>query len=411
MRPCCKNLCMLFALAFCLAGWPYRAEAQESGRELALGSSDATLIKEVGTVVPALLVEPAGKTDPLTRLDSGRARLRDEHSGGATLERWAPPVVVEPEPVEPAGELAAIESDKPAVSSPDTATTDRLTPPGESPRNPELRQFSLYPVPWVEATGWEKAPVLYEDTLFERRPLKLEDWALFRGEIRVDSPPDFVGPFYQPGPFSYFKARGNKLSRKLKRLARKKIHQEVRRAVKRRWRRQYRDSNMSYAQYRANMVRIRNIGKDPDEVDELDLDFNTDEVREDLFQQQYRDGERELPLLTWGPFTVTDAGSMYFDLGGVDEQVESIDIGQPEERKPFLATKDYRIDTRFQFDVKPERVFSNDLMSFVRSYGITLEIDWLSDVLGRETIGAELQLEVDDHSEVAGFFNFVIKSR
>ena len=409
---------MSFALAFCLAGWPYRVDAQE----LALGSSEVTLISEIGSAVPALLVEPPGQAGLPIRLDSGGA-VRSR--GGSTLERWGPPEAVESEPVGSARvetaaetvvsrtvELAVVESNRPVIAPEDVATAGRLTQPDDSPQSPDLRQFSLYPVPWVEATGWEKALVLYEDTLFERSPLKLEDWALFRGEISVESPPDFVGSFYQPRPFSYFTARGNKLSRKLKRLARKKVHQEVRRSVKRRWRRQYRDSYMSYAQYRANMVRIRNIGKDPDEVDELDLDFNTDEVREDLFQQQYRDGERELPLLTWGPFTVTDAGSMYFDLGGVDDETESIDIGQErEERKPFLATKDYRLDTRFQFDVKPERLFSNDLVSLVRSYGITVEVDWLSDVLGRETIGAELQLEVDDHSEVAGFFNFVIKSR
>ena len=396
---------MLYVLALCLVGWPCGLTAQE----LALGPSEVGLIKEVGLATPALAASLPDKSS-LARFDRRSARnARDSRGGatlrspaGATLERWAPPPSADAD--------VSVSSGSGDVDLRPGEVEGGLAYPGA---DAGVRQFSAYPVPWVEATGWEKAPLPYEDSLYEHRPFQLEDWDLFRGDIAVDSPPGFVGAYRQSAPFAVAVPRGSKLSRKLKRLARKKVHQEVRRAVKRRWRTQFRDSNMSYGQYRSQMVRIRNIGKNPDEIDAFDPDFNTDEVREDLFQEQYRDGERGIPLLTWGPLTLTDAGSMYLDLGEVDsDETETIDLGPEREGVPsFLATKDYRVDTRFQFDVKPERLLSSDTLDFVHSYGITVEVDWLSDVLARETFGAELQLEVDDRSEVAGFFNFVIKSR
>jgi hypothetical protein len=50
-------------------------------------------------------------------------------------------------------------------------------------------------------------------------------------------------------------------------------------------------------------------------------------------------------------------------------------------------------------------------LPFLSSYGVEVEIEWLSDILGREMVGAEFEVEFDDDGDVAAFFNFVIKSR
>ncbi len=48
---------------------------------------------------------------------------------------------------------------------------------------------------------------------------------------------------------------------------------------------------------------------------------------------------------------------------------------------------------------------------FMDSYGVEVEIEWLSDILGREMVAAEFEVEIDRRGEVAAFFNFVIKAR
>lgn len=280
---------------------------------------------------------------------------------------------------------------------------------------------SAYPQPWVELTEWGYEAT-YEEKRFRQPTFKFEAWKLFQGEISLDGPPAYTGVRPPRSSFSVAPAHETRLARKLKQMARKKAYQEIRRAVKREWRDQYRDSTIRYDKYRSQMVRIRNIGKDPSAFDELDAEFNTDEVRENLFRRSYRDGERELPLLTWGPLTVTDSGSVFFDLGRFSGEDDSLDLTedhlsvadgqQREKHSPFLASKDYRIHTRFSFDVRPERAFRGGKTIYVvDSYGIAVDIDFLSAVLGRDMVTAEFEVEVDDHEEVAAFFNFVIKGR
>ena len=48
---------------------------------------------------------------------------------------------------------------------------------------------------------------------------------------------------------------------------------------------------------------------------------------------------------------------------------------------------------------------------FLKSYGIDIEVEWLSDVLEREHFTTEFSLEFDRKGELAGFFNFVIRAR
>jgi hypothetical protein len=283
---------------------------------------------------------------------------------------------------------------------------------------PVLRQVSSYPVPWVEATEWQ-ALDSERFSLEEAEAFQLSTWDLFAGIVPYDRPPSYalVGP--EPSIFSIPPPRETKLARKIKFLARKKLYQEVRRQLRKQWKSQYRESyTISYQQYHERMVQITNVGKEETDIDDLDFEYTTDEVREDLFPTRYQDGEREIPLVSVGLFTLMDSGAVSFDLADVAAEDDDIDdepvkiAKEKEERKPFLADKGYRIDTSFKLDVNPMRIYrSGEPVAFIESYGVTVEIDWLSDVLARDVISAEIEIEVDDHKDIAGFFNIVIKSR
>ena len=306
----------------------------------------------------------------------------------------------------------------PTNSPTELSGRESLAPPFARP----VARSSAYPVPWVEATHLERSEVVpqydpYDTPHFE---YKLPPWDLFDGRLTYFEAPAWVDPeAAEPSRFRLSRPYETRLARRLKKLARKKLYQEVRRAVKRQWRSQFRESNhLRYDLYQERMVAISNIGKDPQDIDDLDFGYRTNDIKEDLFEDNYLDGEREIPLLTWGPLTITDSGSMHFNLAAMkgegEESEPALEVGAKEktERAPFLATKDYRIDTSFKVDLDPAKAFSNgNPMAAFDSYGFAIEVDILSDVLARDVISAEIEIEVDDHRDFAGFFNIVVKSR
>lgn len=278
-----------------------------------------------------------------------------------------------------------------------------------------VRQSSTYPVPWVEATDW-KGPDLSSGD-FEVRSLDLESWDLFDGTISAVEPPSWANLPRSEELFRVDAPRETPLARKLKRLGRSKLHQEIRRHARKELRSQFKESAaMTYSFYRSRAVEINNIGREQDEIDDL-YDETAEEVKEGVFRKNYRYGESEFPLLALGPLTIMDSGAMYFDLGrlksvGADEEDTPITVGE-RRRSPFLADKNYRIDTSIKLGVNPGRAISQqDPLALITSYGVAVEVDLLSDVLGREMLSTELELEVDDgSSEISAFIGLVIKSR
>ena len=70
------------------------------------------------------------------------------------------------------------------------------------------------------------------------------------------------------------------------------------------------------------------------------------------------------------------------------------------------------MDTQLDFKVDPLRIVQNgNAMNVVRSYGITVEIDYLTDVLSRDMISAEVECEADFEGDYAVFANIILKGR
>ncbi len=242
------------------------------------------------------------------------------------------------------------------------------------------------------------------------------EWVFDGTDLYVEEAPAYaelapVPLFYVHPPME------TELKRKMKKLVRKKVFREIRRHTKRRWRKLYKDSpTMRFSTYEETLAKINHIGKGGDRVDEFNDDYRINEAKDHIFQRESRRGEADIPLFTWGPMTVTDSGEFRFDMGTAaasdfeEVVVESVEVGGAK-AKPLFSGKEYKLSTSFRMSINDDYSGGENYLPFLSSYGLDIEVEWLSDILGREMVGAEFEVEFDDDGDVAAFFNFVIKSR
>lgn len=270
-------------------------------------------------------------------------------------------------------------------------------------------------LPWVHAGGIER-PESLGDSSFEATTPEFSPWVLFEDRLDKRHAPsdvpdylsrDILPLFYVPPP------RETELSQKITKLVRKKVYREIRSKVRSEWRDQFRaNPSMTYARYEERLVRINHIGRDQSEFDSFDVEYSTIETKQDLFRYKNRDGEADIPLLTLGPLIVTDSGQLRFDVGSATHSDEvKLDVGG-DEKKCLVGGENFRVDTQLDFKVDPLRIAQNgNAMNVVRSYGITVEIDYLTDVLSRDMISAEVECEADFEGDYAVFANIILKGR
>ncbi len=308
----------------------------------------------------------------------------------------------------------------PAEKSPASAQDGQGAAMGGSPaalENRSSRQATATTLPWVGTVEWD-VPNGYGADVFEGSDGKFETWTLFAEELDrsslLRSPPGYAGVEALP-LFAVLAPEPSDFERKLKKLVRSKMYREIRTRLKREWRSAYRQHpSMTYAEYEQRLFQINNIGKSMQERDDFSMESTANEVKQTFLGKRRVDGESDIPLLAWGPFALTDTGSLKFDLGTaahIEAETESLAVGE-RKKKPLLATKEYRIDTSFNLDVDPFVASARgDARAALRRCGVSFEIDWLSKVLGRELVSTEVELETDLYGDFKGFFNIVIKSR
>ena len=274
--------------------------------------------------------------------------------------------------------------------------------------------------PWV-AIRTLKPPVFEEDSLFgdSRVDERLPSWYVENDIDKpvFDEPPPYV--HYDPVPvFSIEPPTGTRFVRAARRLARRKFYVELRRKLKKEWRKNYDDSSgMTYDRFEERLLFINEIGREPHEHDLLVGDFYSSELKETLFKENYEGGERDIPLLAWGPFAIMDSGSMkvhfekLFDVEGFLPQ-----LGGPETEEAghegVLLSEEYRIDTDLRLRFNIASLFEKgDVPGLLDSYGFSIRVDWLSKVLGRELLSTELEAEMDREGDYAFALNFILVGR
>jgi hypothetical protein len=292
--------------------------------------------------------------------------------------------------------------------SPEATTRSRLSARRASPGTLS---------PWIDAVELGR-PEGSPEEIFEVAPVELSPCALFEEELDKRNSLSRAPVYAHADPWPLFYIAPpveSQFARKMGKILQEKMYREFRKHLKRQWKSLYRDHpSMPVAFYEDRLLQINNIGKDPQEYDEFNIEYRTNEAKQNVFHRRKLEGEPDVGLFTWGPLTVTDSGALKFDLGTAahaGEVDEEIKVGE-EKPKPFLSTKDYRIETSFNIDVDPFKGYrQGEVLDVLRRYGVTVGINWLSDVLGREMVTTELELEANMRGEFGVFANIVIKSR
>jgi hypothetical protein len=340
----------------------------------------------------------------------------DSPSATELVARVEPAAATLSKPRGPAGALSLASLTPLPSEDEDVAAVE--TVPAES-LQPRLHSATD---PWVEVSEL-RAPQDYA--------MAADAGAFIHGKLGTLSPALFVekkleeeryaarDPEYVPWePASLFHVsppREEEFARKVKKILRDKMYGEIRRHVKRQWKTQFLDHpSLRQEVYDRRLSMINNIGRDPADYDESNVIQQVNEARQDILQQKGREGELDIPLIEWGPLTVTDSGSLKFDAWSLATGGEAGEAPAPASAgpKPFLAEKIYNVRTDLKLDLDPLRVSSSEgPWTTLKRYGVTVEVTWLSDILAREILSTELEFEADTEGDFGFFASFVIKSR
>jgi len=307
--------------------------------------------------------------------------------------------------------------------SPAAPSLDRSPPEGTLvPRAGALhrRRESSRP-PWVAVHSLTPPRAETERLFRAEGELRGEEpWYLVdRERLEFADPPRYVQ--FDPPPLFYIEMPDDsRYTRAFKTVLRKKLYSELRRRAKRSWREVYASRpRMTYTEYEDRLLAINRLGRESSDYDPFHDDYYTSELKEDLFGESYAEGESDIPLVAWGPFVITDRGSMRVELARVAEiarfveEPDKLEIESGEQpKKPFLASEDYRIHTNLRLHFDPVGPISEgDATWLIKRYGVAVTVDWLSDVLGTELLSAEVEAEVDRDGDFGVAVNFVIRSR
>jgi hypothetical protein len=253
-------------------------------------------------------------------------------------------------------------------------------------------------LPWVQVNDLTPESAASKSAP-EKRPQILPPWALYdhdsslaRSLTRVDSCRRPLLHCPQP--------RESRFARAAKAAVERRLYREARRRMKKAWRRACRHSpSVSYDLYAERMARIRQVGRWPE--------------RE---MPPLRDDERDAPLLGWGPFVLSDSGSLRLDLGRLKEPrpLDEVEIESEEETayRPILHSRNYRVHTSVRLNFDPlKAVRESDVTWAIKSYGLNVDIEWFTDVLGRKVMATELEFQLKRTGDWAVMVNFVFNSR
>ena len=307
---------------------------------------------------------------------------------------------------------------EPAVGTAASAPGARAPSAAERRDEGETAADSRTPYPRTRTTpnvGVETLDPPYRGGLFQPRELELPPWSLFDERSLYETPPDVarvdpLPPFHVPEP------EMSPFATAVDRLVRKKVFSEARRFMKRSWKEQFLATpTMAYASYIQGISRINQVGRDPQDFEFANTQHFANELKDDIFRRPSREGEQDFEVFGWGPLVVMDSGSVNFDLGRAVHLDLGLGSDERDELDPspsVLATEEYRVSTSVKLGFDPlEALKSNDPTWIVDRYGLGVEVSWLSDVLGREIMTTEIEVEVERDGEFAALVNFIFRSR
>jgi hypothetical protein len=365
---------------------------------------------------------PAAAISALPGVEARRDEVRSEPAAGMSGRDVAIAGAIGVAEVAVVAPAPALVVSPPRVTANSRESVESAVPEArEVPRTPggsrQKRRSSRSAPEWVGIHSLTPPSEEFERVFREahKQDEPLPWYVAERRGVEFEEPPPYVS--YSPPPLFHIEPPPDtRYARAVKRIVRKKLYSELRSEAKQTWREAYAETpRMDYAFFENRLLQINRLGREPDEYDLFHDDYYTRELKEDVFRGSYRGGESDIPLLAWGPFVVTDGGSMRVDLARVIdfEEPEKVEIeGGEVPKKPFLASETYRIDTNVRIHFDPvQAVEEQDATWVIKRYGVAVTIDWLSDVLGAEMMSTEIEAEIERDGDFAVALNFVIRSR
>jgi hypothetical protein len=262
----------------------------------------------------------------------------------------------------------------------------------------------------TRAEGYEAEPMI-------RKEKKEADFHLDLRIMYDDCPPYIREEGRYNPPIDIEPLRDCPQVRGLKNLVENELFRQLRSRLKRSWRDQFSASNLSYDFYVDRLIDINQIGRDMESRDQVTENYYLMRARENVFHR-YRDEEDEIPVIKLGPLTVQDSGSLTFDASlltrmfGDHEDGKAVELGPKEDsHQPLFSGKCFRVRTRLRTNLDPFRAVSDaDVMHAFSSYGMVIDVAWLTDILRRERFTTEFETQYNRSGEFALFFNLVVKS-
>ena len=217
------------------------------------------------------------------------------------------------------------------------------------------------------------------------------------------------------------------------RLVKKEMYKRIRRRIKRNWKDKYKeDFSMTHAFYQSRLTQINQIGKGSRDFDPFNTDQDYNETRDSALSRKNQEGEKEIKFLEWGLLEVNDRGSISFNLRSLidldaknsneflqgpkianDHDIAGNEIDRNHyNSKPLISGRYYSVKTRFRANFNPFRGLDHsDFQETITTYGGSVEVDFLSDILQRKLFTAELEGELKRDGRWGVFFNIVLKGR
>jgi hypothetical protein len=256
-------------------------------------------------------------------------------------------------------------------------------------------------LPWVQVNDLtpESSASSAARNAPEKRPEILPPWALYDHDSSLARSQALVDKCRRP-ILHCPQPRESRFARAATAAIERRLYREARRRMKKGWRHACRQSpSITYDLYEERMARIRQVGSWPER--------ESPPLRED---------ERDAPLLGWGPFVLSDSGSLRLDLGRLKDPgaLDKVELESEEETayRPILHSRNYRVHTSVRLNFDPlKAVRESDVTWAVKSYGLNVDIEWFTDVLGRKVMATELEFQLKRTGDWAVMVNFVFKSR
>jgi hypothetical protein len=254
-----------------------------------------------------------------------------------------------------------------------------LTPPSHEHKTPSQIDF------FKKAHNYERPPTYLDDLDMDIMP-----------NLKVTKPQD-----HETG-----------LGQKLKKYLRKKGFNKIRSKLKSIERNGYRQSpEMRYDFHEERINDINNIGRNP----RLPEDEKYSQLfKETTFQEDIERREQN-PLFSIGAITLTDSGSIVYSpskKSNLKDNIGILEVEEYENPEPYLIADRIKFNPKFKVSINPARVLkSGNPLDAFKKYNISLDIDFLSDVTGRELFSLEAEAELKDNKYATAYANFVIKFR